>query len=104
MRTSTYRTIGRTPAEMVYGCKLMTPEVWGSSQPKSQELVDPESFVSRKVSNKERMFSESKSREENVKRKSKNKYDQSVRERNFNSGELVLRSVNRRIHPMGPAN
>ncbi|OMJ26035.1 hypothetical protein AYI69_g4093 [Smittium culicis] len=33
MRTSNNRTIGRTPAEMVYGMKLMTPELWDDRNP-----------------------------------------------------------------------
>ncbi|OMJ20132.1 Transposon Tf2-11 polyprotein [Smittium culicis] len=33
MRTSNNRTIGRTSVEMVYGMKLMTPELWDRSNP-----------------------------------------------------------------------
>ncbi|OMH80278.1 hypothetical protein AX774_g6287, partial [Zancudomyces culisetae] len=33
MRTTQHKSLGRSPAEIVYGLKLLTPEVWNSYIP-----------------------------------------------------------------------
>ncbi|OMJ17791.1 hypothetical protein AYI69_g7298 [Smittium culicis] len=108
MRTSNNRTIGRTPAEMVYGIKIMMPELWDSRNPKilgnNETFDDRDIFFEEIVNRKKAVVKESKKREQIEKDKWKSKYDKKVRIRNFKIGEYVLRVSNRRSHHMEPIN
>ncbi|OMJ08241.1 hypothetical protein AYI69_g11146 [Smittium culicis] len=92
MRTSNNRTVGRTPAEMLYGMKLMTPEVWNSCQPNIIIEQDPVSHEPYYINNdilKEKMYQSAKEKEKK----------QEILEK-----KLPQRSLNRIAHPMYPIN
>ncbi|OMJ18274.1 Transposon Ty3-I Gag-Pol polyprotein [Smittium culicis] len=40
MRTTKNRSLGRSPAEIVYGLKLLTPAVWGSQEESNTDSID----------------------------------------------------------------
>ncbi|OMJ19059.1 hypothetical protein AYI70_g4965 [Smittium culicis] len=103
MRTSNKRTVGRTPAEMVYGMKFMIPEVWNSCQPNTiteQDPVSHESYYINNVRLKEKIYQAAKEKERKSKEYWKRKYGKGIRPRGIKVGDYVLRSLNRRSHPM----
>ncbi|OLY78810.1 Retrovirus-related Pol polyprotein from transposon 412 [Smittium mucronatum] len=106
LRTSIHRSIGKSPAEIVYGLALLTPSIWGNQ--KTYLDQNPEKFMEeRKNFLSEILPTYRKAVYDlgvNSKTIEENYYNRKVRPRIFKVGNQVLKSLAEPYSPLGDRN
>ncbi|OMH80608.1 Gag-Pol polyprotein [Zancudomyces culisetae] len=94
MRTTIHKSLGRSPAEVVYGLKLLTPEIWSSEIPKDLEkevaLRTRLEFLEKEIPTYRQLSIELAKKQ---KAYEENRYNKGVRPRVFEIGEQVLKAT-----------
>ncbi|OMH80614.1 Pro-Pol polyprotein [Zancudomyces culisetae] len=97
MRTTPHRTLGRSPAEIVYGLKLLTPEVWNSYIPtdieKTLAMRSRINYLENKIPTYRRLIIELAKKQKIF---DEERYNRGVRKRNLEIGDKVLKATTTR--------
>ncbi|OMH82611.1 hypothetical protein AX774_g3904 [Zancudomyces culisetae] len=91
MRTSYHRSLGRSPAEIVYGQRLLTPAIWEHRMNNNTEInniIQYGLFTDNLQGYRKRAYEIGNQ----VKLKDEDRYNRNIRKRDFVLGEKVLRS------------